>query len=114
MSTKDLLTSYITELRRGSLIMAVLGCLHQPQYGYELLQTLKQKGIEIEANTLYPLLRRLDKQGVLHNEWDTSESRPRKYYKISVEGERLFQELVVEWSVMQQSMEGIIHEQTKA
>jgi DNA-binding PadR family transcriptional regulator len=103
--------SFIVELRRGSLILAVLGCLKQAHYGYALLQTLGDKHIEIEANTLYPLLRRLDKQGLLVSEWNTSESRPRKYYVISEQGKEVFDILLIEWNAMQDSIKAICQEE---
>lgn len=110
MPEKEQLNSFLVELRRGSLILAVLGSLKQPHYGYSLLQTMKDHDIEIEANTLYPLLRRLDKQGLLNSEWDTNESRPRKYYTISKQGESLLKELLIEWGKMQDSIESICKE----
>lgn len=103
--------SYMTELRRGSLTLAALGCLKQPYYGYALLQVMQQKGIEVEANTLYPLLRRLEEQGLLSSDWDTSESRPRKYYTISAQGEEIYKQLIEEWRKMQQSVDAIIEEE---
>lgn len=107
MPDNDQLQSYITELRRGSLTMAVLGSLFQSHYGYALLQTLKEKGISIEANTLYPLLRRLESQGLLGSDWDTSESRPRKYYTISEKGKMVLHELLAEWKRMNDSLKMI-------
>lgn len=107
MSEKEQLQSFITELRRGSLVLAVLGCLQEKHYGYALLETMKQHRMEVEANTLYPLLRRLEKQGLLVSEWDTSESRPRKYYSISEQGKKISQALLTEWDIMQASMESI-------
>lgn len=105
---KEQLQSFMTELRRGSLTLAVLGCLKQPHYGYALLQTMQERGMDIEANTLYPLLRRLESQDLLVSDWDTSESRPRKYYTLSEKGGLIYQELLVEWKKMQSSMETII------
>jgi len=99
--------SFVTELRRGSLMLAVLGCLDGPRYGYDLLQTLQSKGIDIEANTLYPLLRRLDSQEILVSVWDTSENRPRKYYAISEKGVKIYAELITEWEKMQKSIANI-------
>jgi len=99
--------NFTTELRRGSLTLAVLGCLKQSHYGYALLQTMQKKRIDIEANTLYPLLRRLESQGLLVSDWDTSESRPRKYYSISERGERLFKELFAEWKELNDTIETI-------
>ena len=107
MPENDVLQSHITELRRGSLTLAVLGCLREACYGYALLQALQEKGVSIEANTLYPLLRRLEGQGLLTSEWDTAESRPRKYYRISENGHALFAVLLREWQDMQQLLESI-------
>lgn len=107
MLDKEQLQSFITELRRGSLTLAVLGCLKQSHYGYALLQTMQEKNIDIEANTLYPLLRRLESQGLLSSDWDTSESRPRKYYSLSEKGILVYRELMNEWGKMQASIENI-------
>lgn len=107
MPENEQLQSFITELRRGTLTLAVLGCLRKPRYGYALLQTMQQENIEIEANTLYPLLRRLESQGLLISDWDTSESRPRKYYTVSARGEAVLQELLVEWDKMQESITSV-------
>ncbi|MGC4017901.1 MAG: PadR family transcriptional regulator [Muricomes sp.] len=107
MSEKEQIQNFITELRRGSLTLAVLGCLKQPYYGYSLLQAMQEKDIDLEANTLYPLLRRLESQGLLTSDWDTSESRPRKYYSISEKGETVYKELMEEWAKMQRSIEAI-------
>lgn len=104
MPDNEQMQTFLTELRRGSLTLAVLGCLNEPHYGYALLQTLQSKGIDIEANTLYPLLRRLDGQELLTSDWDTSESRPRKYYTISEKGQAVYRELLREWDRMQQSI----------
>lgn len=110
MPEKEQFQSFLTELRRGSLTLAVLGCLKQSHYGYGLLQTMQEKNIDIEANTLYPLLRRLENQGLLISDWDTSESRPRKYYTISEKGKTVYVELMVEWRKMQRSIDSICGE----
>ncbi|MFA5450139.1 MAG: PadR family transcriptional regulator [Clostridia bacterium] len=108
MAEQNLLDSLVTELKRGTLTLAVLGSLDKPCYGYELLQTLQSKSLEIEANTLYPLLRRLEGQGLLSSKWDTSESRPRKFYHLSAEGSDIFGKLCKEWVSMNKSIEKII------
>jgi DNA-binding PadR family transcriptional regulator len=95
---KDLLESLLSELRRGTLILCVLSQLGESRYGYALVQTLEEKGIAIDANTLYPLLRRLEKQGLLCSEWNTEEAKPRKYYKRTVYGDQIFTELVKQWN----------------
>lgn len=92
-----LLNSLITELRRGTLILAVLSQLKTPQYGYSLVQVFEETGITIDQSTLYPLLRRLEKQGLVSASWDTSESRPRKYYTLTEYGQEVFIQLKVEW-----------------
>ncbi len=95
---QNLLSGMITELRRGTLSLAVLSQLDTPQYGYSLLQRLEERGIQIEANTLYPLMRRLETQGLLENTWDTSSARPRKYYVLSDAGREIFRALRQEWA----------------
>ncbi|MBN2251848.1 MAG: PadR family transcriptional regulator [Candidatus Altiarchaeota archaeon] len=107
MSEKDLHQSFITELRRGSLTLVVLGCLTEPHYGYALLQTMENKHIDIEANTLYPLLRRLESQGLLSSDWDTTESRPRKYYTISDKGRLVYRELMTEWKRIKDTIDHV-------
>ncbi|MDP2425658.1 MAG: PadR family transcriptional regulator [bacterium] len=101
MIDQSILNNLIVELRRGTQILAVLSSLSKTQYGYSLLQTLESKNILIEAGTLYPLLRRLESQGLLTSQWDTSESRPRKYYQLSDDGMELFVTLKKEWKNIQ-------------
>ncbi|PPA70905.1 PadR family transcriptional regulator [Jeotgalibacillus proteolyticus] len=93
----DLLTSLTTELRRGTLTLAVLSQLSTPQYGYSLVQRLENSGVVIEQSTLYPLLRRLEKQKLVTSSWDTTESRPRKYYVLSTYGNEVYKQLKKEW-----------------
>ncbi|MED0948829.1 PadR family transcriptional regulator [Bacillus mobilis] len=92
-----LLNSLITELRRGTLTLAVLSQLRTPQYGYSLVQLLEQSGITIDQSTLYPLLRRLEKQELVTSSWDKTESRARKYYILSEYGLEIFLQLKKEW-----------------
>ncbi|GEA85153.1 PadR family transcriptional regulator [Cellulomonas gelida] len=84
------------ELRRGTVVLACLRLLEQPGYGYGLLEELAARGFETDANTLYPLLRRLEKQGHLTSEWNTDESRPRKFYRTSAAGRQLARTLTDE------------------
>lgn len=93
----NILQSLSTELRRGTLTLAVLSQLRTPQYGYSLVQLLEGAGIPIDQSTLYPLLRRLEKQELVTSNWDTSESRPRKYYVLSEFGVKVFLQLKKEW-----------------
>lgn len=105
---KDLLESFLSELRRGTLILCVLSQLQEARYGYALVQTLEDKGIAIDANTLYPLLRRLEKQGLLCSEWNTEEAKPRKYYKRTVYGDSIYHELVEQWKIMSAGMNDLL------
>mgnify|MGYP005817317079 CR=1 FL=1 len=79
----ELLNTFLIELKRGTLVLSVLSQLSEKEYGYSLVQKLEEKGVTIEPGTLYPLLRRLEKQELLSSEWDTTESRPRKFYVLS-------------------------------
>jgi DNA-binding PadR family transcriptional regulator len=85
------------ELRRGILVLATLSQLHEAKYGYSLIQELDAQGLEIEQGTLYPLLRRLEEQGLLLSEWNVEGSRPRRYYRLSPAGAKVLQSLSAEW-----------------
>ena len=85
------------ELRRGVLVLAVLSRLRTPRYGYSLRRALDDGGMPIEEGTLYPLLRRLEGQGVLESSWDTGSGAPRRYYRLSPDGERLYDLLTATW-----------------
>jgi len=93
----DLLAGHLQELRRGTVVLACLLILREPNYGYALLDLLDRRGFAVDANTLYPLLRRLEKQGLLTSDWNTDESRPRKFYRTSDEGEALADTLNRDW-----------------
>jgi PadR family transcriptional regulator PadR len=85
------------ELRRGILVLATLSQLKEEKYGYALISDLAEWGLEIEQGTLYPLLRRLESQGLLQSSWDVAGSRPRRYYQINESGMLLLAELTDEW-----------------
>ncbi len=89
MVDAELLGSHRQELRRGTTVLACLLALRSPEYGYALLKRLDAAGIGTDANTLYPLLRRLEERGLLTSEWNTDDSRPRKYYRASSAGVQL-------------------------
>lgn len=104
---QDVLNNMKNELRRGTQILAVLSQLNKNQYGYSLLQSLEEKKVNIEAGTLYPLLRRLESQGLLKSEWDTTESRPRKYYLLNDDGKEVYQLLLNEWNMLVNEMSNL-------
>lgn len=107
------LEGHLKELRRGSVLLACLLILRTPGYGYGLLETLEEAGVEVDANTLYPLLRRLESQGLLTSEWDTGGSRPRKYYATSHAGVELAKELMSSWLDMTQTLQDLSRGETK-
>ncbi len=104
MSTDDLTSGHLQELRRGTVVLACLIRLRRPDYGYALLESLNGLGITVDSNTLYPLLRRLEKQGLLTSEWNTDEARPRKFYRTSPTGEHLATVLTDDWHLIDQAL----------
>ena len=97
------------ELRRGVVVLAVLSQMDTARYGYQLIQRLAEVGMDIEEGTLYPLLRRLEKQGLLESEWDTAETRPRKYYRLSAAGREVLEILSAEWAETVKVMHGMLN-----
>ena len=104
----DLFESLRLELRRGSLILAVLASLRSEQYGYSLRVALAGDGIEMEESTLYPLLRRLEGQGLLLSEWREEEKRKKRFYRLSPQGEAMLTRLADEWRRISASLERIL------
>lgn len=100
MNENDPLDTHLQELRRGTVVLACLQLLRTPGYGYGLLEGLWRHGFVTDANTLYPLLRRLEKQGHLTSEWNTDEARPRKFYRTSPTGIHLAATLTQEWAAL--------------
>lgn len=106
-----LLEALTGELRRGALVLAVLSQLHQRQYGYSLKQQLAQQNLEIPEGTLYPLLRRLEAQGLLESEWELAgEARPRRYYRTSPQGRQALADLTREWQALSLALGGLLKE----
>jgi PadR family transcriptional regulator, regulatory protein PadR len=96
------------ELRRGCLTLAVLSQLREEHYGYTLRKDLAERGLAIDESTLYPLLRRLESQGLLLSEWREEEKRNKRFYRLSPEGEQLLAQLLQEWQAIQTSIERIL------
>ena len=92
------------ELRRGVVVLATLSQLRTPRYGYELRQALAERGMPIEEGTLYPLLRRLEAQGVLRSEWKIEDGPPRRYYSLNADGRRLLAKLTGSWQGLNDAM----------
>lgn len=97
-TTESQIESLRMELRRGCLTLAVLAQLKQEHYGYTLRKALAAQGLEIDESTLYPLLRRLETQGLLTSEWREEDKRNKRFYRLSTEGEQVFTRLLEEWN----------------
>jgi PadR family transcriptional regulator PadR len=96
------------ELRRGVIVLAALSQLREPQYGYSLRQALAEQGMVVEEGTLYPLLRRLEAQGLLASEWRIEDGPPRRYYTVSAEGRKFYADLMVSWRGLVDTVERLI------
>ncbi len=96
------------ELRRGCVVLAVMAALRREQYGYTLRKQLAEHGMKIDESTLYPLLRRLESQGLLASEWREEEKRNKRFYRLSPEGKDIFKLLLSEWQGINTSLQGIL------
>lgn len=99
------------ELRRGCLILAVLAQLRVEHYGYALRKALADRGMAIDENTLYPLLRRLETQGLLVSEWREEDKRNKRFYRLSGDGELILKQLLDEWHAINSSLSRVIEEE---
>ena len=106
--TENLFDNLRLELRRGCLTLPVLAELHQEYYGYTLRKALAERGLEIDESTLYPLLRRLEAQGLLSSEWREEEKRNKRFYRLSSDGEEIFGQLLNEWKTINASINKIL------
>jgi DNA-binding PadR family transcriptional regulator len=105
MENDELVQNILLELRRGTLSIAVLSQLSKEEYGYSLLKALSDLGLDVDQSTLYPLLRRLESQGLLQSDWRiVDDARPRRYYVISTQGKTVLAKLKKEWSAMAETM----------
>ncbi len=107
---QETVNNLLQELRRGTLILCVLSQLKSPKYGYSLVETLGRQGVKIEPGTLYPLLRRLEKQNLLKSEWETAGNKPRKYYSLCKNGKKVYSLLCEEWDSMAANINKLIRE----
>ncbi len=105
------LNTLAQELRRGTVVMAAMTQLFEPQYGYSLLKRLAEKGFEVDQGTLYPMLRRLEDNGLLESDWIVEGSRPRRYYKLSPLGQETFAALTLEWQALVKVLNTLIQEE---
>lgn len=108
MNIDETVSGLILELRRGTLILLVLSQLRQPGYGYHLVKKLNDNAIPMDANTLYPLMRRLESQGLLASQWDTRESKPRKYYQTTEAGLEVLEKTKAYWKTFSASVDALL------
>ena len=108
MNVEEIVEKLRLELRRGALPLAVLAQLREEHYGYSLRKQLNAKGLEIDEGTLYPLIRRLEKQGVLVSEWRVDDKRKKRYYRISDLGDEVLSILTKEWRSLNASIDSIL------
>ena len=104
----EVLENLRLELRRGCLILAVLAELRSERYGYTLRKALADQGMEIDEGTLYPLLRRLENQGLLVSEWREEDKRNKRFYRLSADGKLILKQLAAEWKNINASLDGIL------
>jgi PadR family transcriptional regulator PadR len=104
----DLFENLRLELRRGSLVLAVLAQARSEQYGYTLRKALEKQGLAIDEGTLYPLLRRLEAQGLLSSEWREEDKRRKRFYHLSADGRQLFKLLLAEWKRISASLDEMV------
>lgn len=107
----DVLIGHVQEVRRGSVVIACLAALRRPRHGYGLISDLAAAGIEVGGDTLYPLLRRLERQGLLRSTWNTDEARPRKSYITTPVGEQVLQSLLDEWNALTVAIGAVVSQQ---
>ena len=110
MNHDEVVSGLILELRRGTLILLVLSQLKKPMYGYNLVSNLQKNNIPMEANTLYPLMRRLETQGLLKSHWETTEAKPRKYYEITEDGLIVLEKAKAHWKEFSTNVNNLIGE----
>ncbi len=107
-SSADVLENLRSELRRGSLIVAVLAELRSEQYGYTLRKSLEKHGLLLEEGTLYPLLRRLESQGLLASEWREQDKRNKRFYRLSQPGQLILAQLLLDWEELSDTLDSIL------
>jgi len=96
-----------SQVRKGTLDYIILLCLKKrEQYGYEMIKTIKSiAGMNISEGTIYPLLNRLKKDGLISSRWVEMETGiPRKYYQITEKGHKTLKEMKVSWDQFNNSL----------
>ena len=110
----DVVENLRIELRSGCLAIAALAQLRVEHYGYTLRRALADMGLEIEESTLYPLLRRLENQGLLVSQWREENGRKKRFYRLSRDGERVLGPLLEEWDGINRALDRILRKTASA
>jgi DNA-binding PadR family transcriptional regulator len=108
MTDQAVIESLRLEIRRGAIVLAVLSQLRSEHYGYSLGKTLADKGVPIDEGTLYPLVRRLEKQGLLASEWREEDKRRKRFYRLSESGREVYRQLARDWRELGSAVEGLL------
>jgi PadR family transcriptional regulator PadR len=106
--SSELIEKLRLELRRGTLTIAVLAQLRSERYGYTLRKALAEHGVDIDEGTLYPLLRRLESQGLLTSQWREEDKREKRFYRLSTDGRKILQQLLEEWRALNGALDRIV------
>ena len=112
MNVSEIVSGFVLELRRGILTLCVLSKLNEPTYGYNLVEKLSCNGVSVEANTLYPMLRRMESKGLIQSTWNTEGAKPRKYYRTTEEGRYTLELLKQHWYSTVQSINTVLEEES--
>ena len=104
----EVLENLRLELRRGCLVLAVLAKLRSEYHGYALSKALAESGLEVDENTLYPLLRRLESQQLLVSEWRVEDKRNKRFYRLAEEGQAVLARLLAEWRSINGAIENLL------
>ena len=105
--TTEYLDTLRSEIRRGAIVLAVLGQLRAEHYGYSLRKALAEQGLVVEEGTLYPLIRRLEQQGLLTSEWRVEDRRRKRFYRLSGQGRDVFDQLSRDWDAIDASLRAL-------
>ncbi|MEO1575647.1 MAG: PadR family transcriptional regulator [Pseudomonadota bacterium] len=108
---KSILDKLQQELRRGTIVLAVLGQLREEHYGYSLRKALMDHGLAVDEGTLYPLIRRLESQGLLTSDWREENKRRKRFYRLSAEGRTVYEHLVRDWQQVNESLMSLMSEE---
>ncbi|BDD06352.1 PadR family transcriptional regulator [Aureibacter tunicatorum] len=107
MVNEEFIDKWKSQVKKGTLAFIILNTLQNRElYGYELIETVRvHTEIEIAEGTLYPLMNRLKKEGLVEAKWVEQESGiPRKYYNLTVSGVKTLEKMSKYWNELEESI----------